>query len=135
LPAIFVDTSFYVALLVPSDDLYPIAHEFWERASDVQYLTCDPVLVEVLAHLSGLGRIARRRGVDLVDALRADAEITIVRQTPDLFDAGLDLYRHRIDKGYSLTDCMSMVVCRQRRIRDVLTHDHHFQQEGFAILL
>ena len=61
--------------------------------------------------------------------------VTVVRQTPDLFDAGLALYRRRLDRGYSLTDCMSMIVCRERRIGDVPTHDRHVEQEGFAILL
>lgn len=61
--------------------------------------------------------------------------MTIVHQTPDLFFSGVDLYRRRLDKGYSLTDCMSMVVCRELAIADVLTHDRQFEQEGFAILL
>jgi predicted nucleic acid-binding protein len=39
------------------------------------------------------------------------------------------------DKGYSLTDRMSMVVCRQLDIPEVLTHDRHFLQDGFTILL
>jgi predicted nucleic acid-binding protein len=50
-------------------------------------------------------------------------------------DRGLDLYERRGDKAYSLTDCMSMEICRERRIKRVLTHDHHFTQEGFEILL
>jgi hypothetical protein len=28
-----------------------------------------------------------------------------------------------------------MLVCRQLDIRDVLTHDRHFEQEGFSVLL
>ena len=51
------------------------------------------------------------------------------------FDAGLELYRRRPDKGYSLTDTMSMVICREHDIEQVLTHDRHFAQEGFEILL
>ena len=61
--------------------------------------------------------------------------MTLVPQTRELFDAALNLYEQRIDKGYSLTDCMSMIVCREQQITDVLTHDHHFMQEGFTILL
>jgi predicted nucleic acid-binding protein len=59
----------------------------------------------------------------------------VIRHTPDLFLKGLDLYESRLDKGYSLTDCISMIVLRERRITDVLTHDRHFAQEGFNILL
>lgn len=65
----------------------------------------------------------------------ADRTTVVIRQTPDLFDRALALYRRRLDKGYSLTDCMSMVVCGDLGITDVLSHDHHFEQEGFEILL
>jgi G:T-mismatch repair DNA endonuclease (very short patch repair protein) len=41
----------------------------------------------------------------------------------------------RPDKGYSLTDCISMETMRAEGIREILTHDNHSTQEGFAILL
>jgi predicted nucleic acid-binding protein len=34
-----------------------------------------------------------------------------------------------------MVDCMSMVLCRERGIREVLTADRDFEQEGFTILL
>jgi uncharacterized protein len=52
-----------------------------------------------------------------------------------LFSAGLELFRSRRDKEWSLTDCMSFVVMRERGITDALTNDHHFEQAGFRILL
>lgn len=102
---------------------------------DARVITTDSVLTEVLAYVSERGPVARTKAVAMIDALRDDATITIVRQTADLFDAGLNLYRRRPDKGYSLTDCMSMIVCQQFDVTDVLTHDQHFAQEGFTLLL
>ena len=64
-----------------------------------------------------------------------DPRIDVEQQSGSLFDAGLALYRRRLHKAYSMTDCMSMVVCRSRRIRDVLTSDHDFEQEGFTLLM
>ncbi|WP_219852132.1 type II toxin-antitoxin system VapC family toxin [Nostoc sp. 'Peltigera membranacea cyanobiont' N6] len=60
--------------------------------------------------------------------------INIITYTPELRQLGFDLYGQRSDKGYSLTDCISMVIMRQMGITDVLTHDKHFTQEGFHIL-
>jgi uncharacterized protein len=60
--------------------------------------------------------------------------VEIVPQTSDSFLTGLDLYRMRLDKGYSLTDCISMHTMRQRGIAEVLTNDRHFEQEGFRAL-
>ena len=41
----------------------------------------------------------------------------------------------RLDKDWSLTDCISFVVMRRRGLTDALTSDHHFEQAGFSILL
>jgi predicted nucleic acid-binding protein len=38
-------------------------------------------------------------------------------------------------KEYSLTDCISMKAMRSESVSDVLTNDHHFEQEGFNILM
>jgi uncharacterized protein len=60
----------------------------------------------------------------------------IVRpQSHQTFLDGLSLYKSRPDKGYSLTDCISMQAMHQEGITEVLTHDAHFAQEGFALLL
>lgn len=51
------------------------------------------------------------------------------------FEEGLTLFETRLDKGYSMTDCMSMRIMRLFKVTEVLTHDRHFAQEGFVILL
>ena len=56
-------------------------------------------------------------------------------QTHENFLAGLALYKARADKGYSLTDCISFVVMRDRKLGDALTADVHFVQAGFRALL
>ncbi len=55
----------------------------------------------------------------------------VVAQSSDTFRSGLALYRARPDKGYSLTDCISMATMRSEGIVDALTNDAHFEQEGF----
>ena len=60
----------------------------------------------------------------------------MIPQSHQSFLDGLALYKARPDKGYSLTDCISMQVMRREGITEILTHDDHFTQEGwFAILL
>jgi hypothetical protein len=62
--------------------------------------------------------------------------LVIVRPQPhQTFLDGLALYKARPDKEYSLTDCIAMETVRQESITEVLTHDRHFTQEGFTILL
>jgi hypothetical protein len=59
----------------------------------------------------------------------------VVPQSHESFLAGLHLFQRRPDKGYSLVDCISMNAMRSRSIREVLTDDRHFAQEGFTPLL
>jgi predicted nucleic acid-binding protein len=101
----------------------------------VRLITTEAVLVEVLTRLSKLGPHFRSGTSDFVLRLRDDPRLTILPQTHALFDAGLTLFRARLDKNYSMPDCMSMVVCSDRGITQVLTADHDFEQEGLTILL
>ena len=135
---IFVDSAHYIALLNRRDQLREQVVRIvlgLYAAPDVSFVTTDAILVEVLTHQSGFGPGAREAAALLVDELTTDRRSDIVAQTPALFAAGVSLYRRRLDKSYSMVDCMSMVVCRERRIKDVLTADRDFEQEGFTILL
>jgi predicted nucleic acid-binding protein len=60
--------------------------------------------------------------------------VRIVPQSDASFHSGLDLFRARPDKRYSLTDCISMQVMRREQLTAVLTNDRHFEQEGFRAL-
>ena len=134
----FVDSSCYIALMSERDGLHSKAIELFnyvQSASDVTLTTTDAVLVEVLTRASKFGPRSRTVAVVLAQRVADDPRVTVLPQSGALFDAGLNLYSSRIDKAYSMTDCMSMVVCRNERIREVLTADHDFEQEGFTILM
>jgi predicted nucleic acid-binding protein len=77
----------------------------------------------------------RTRAIDFVANLANDSRAIIVPQTSSLFTAGFELFQRRADKLYSFTDCMSMAICHERGIMEILTADHDFEQEGFRILL
>jgi predicted nucleic acid-binding protein len=67
--------------------------------------------------------------------LRADWRVEIIPADAVLFDAGCALNARRRDKDWSLTDCISFEVMRQRGLGEALTADHHFEQAGFTALL
>jgi len=60
--------------------------------------------------------------------------VRVLPQTATSFLSGLDFYAARLDKGYSMTDCISMQNMHAQDIREVLTNDIHFEQEGFRAL-
>ena len=64
----------------------------------------------------------------------AGPTVRVMPQSREGFLRGLNLYEARPDKGYSLTDCISMETMRQEGLTHVLTNDRHFEQEGFSAL-
>lgn len=132
---VFVDTAYWVARTSRRDQWHQKAREISSRLTNVTFLTTELVLVEYLNYFSGYGAEMRQRVSTTAENILTDSSIQIVWQTQSLFEAGLTLYKSRLDKGYSLTDCISMVVMQQSDTEEVLTHDRHFAQEGFAILM
>jgi len=68
-------------------------------------------------------------------SIQQDSDITIVSHTDKQFDEDLQLYSHRQDKAWGLTDCASFLIMTQQNITQALAHDVHFQQAGFIALL
>ncbi|MFO0873394.1 MAG: PIN domain-containing protein [Phycisphaerales bacterium] len=123
----------YVALLNRQDSLHLKALTLAQESSAPSLVTTQWVLVEVANSLSRLRR--RRAATQLLMAVVDDPQTEVVVSSDDLFHAGLGLFRERLDKEWSLTDCISFVVMRQRRLTAALTADHHFAQAGFEVLL
>src|SRR5208337_2079839 len=95
----------------------------------------EEVLDEFLAHYSGHGPVLRNLAAATVETAMTNPLVIVRPQSHQSFLDGLALYKARPDKEYSLTDCISMEAMRQEAITEILTHDHHFRQEGFALLL
>jgi len=75
----------------------------------------------------------RRSAAKGVQAILRDPTVHIAPQSDASFHAGLDLFRARPDKGYSLTDCISMQVMRREGLTDGLTNDRHLSRKAFAL--
>jgi predicted nucleic acid-binding protein len=132
---LFADTIYWVALINPKDQWRGPALSAQTSFHNVRLVTTDVILLEVLNFFAEHGEEARFRAVSATEEILTNSDTEVVRHTHESFLAGLALYKARADKGYSLTDCISMNAMREKNVREVLTHDHHFEQEGFAILL
>lgn len=130
--AVFADTFYWIALLNPRDE----SHNQVVRVAQqkLETITTHAVLDEMLNHFANQGSFMRQRAYEFSLAITQSSEANLIPHCYHYRQAGLDLYGQRLDKGYSLTDCVSMVVMRAHGIREALTHDHHFTQEGFVIL-
>jgi predicted nucleic acid-binding protein len=127
------DTWYVIALFDPFDNHHLHARRIDRFTSRDLIATHDGVFSEALAYFSAEGGMVRKRIVDFVRARQQDPAWHVARAS-DLFNAALSLYSQRPDKEYSLVDCMSMILMRERGITHVLTNDHHFRQEGFTVV-
>jgi predicted nucleic acid-binding protein len=134
-PEVFADTFYWIALLNPADKSHHNAKTVSQSRLEGSIVTTESILIEMLNYFSASGEQMRQAAAKLCEQIFAHANTIVLPQTQDAFNLGFELYKARPDKGYSLTDCISMVEMRKRNIVQVLTHDHHFSQEGFDLLL
>jgi predicted nucleic acid-binding protein len=131
---VFADTFYWIALLNPDDSVHDRAVVFDTSVDRPPLVTTEETLIEFLTFFSGKGALFRVKAVAVVRSLRTNKNIRIVPQTHESFSVGLELYASRPDKGYSLTDCISMQTMHREGLTRILTNDRHFEQEGFRAL-
>lgn len=132
---LFVDTAYLVALINPRDQLRTKALAVRAEFKSRRLLVTESVLVETLNYFAEFRQDLKLTAHRVVERLLLNPDVEVVEQSTALFHDGMSLYASRLDKGYSLTDCISMNVCKVNRMFDVLTNDDHFRQEGFNVLL
>jgi predicted nucleic acid-binding protein len=127
--AVFADTFYWIALAHPGD----AAHHRADQITD-DIVTTEEVLAEYLTFFCAAPEYVRREVASSVEDILRDPTVRVIPQSHESFMAGFELYRNRPDKGYSLTDCISMQTMRREGLTEILTNDRHFEQEGFRAL-
>jgi len=132
--AVFADTFYWVALTNPRDAIHEHAWALPRSLGSPRIVTTEQVIIEYLNFFAGRGERFRRKAAENVQRMLSSSSVTVVPHTHEGFLAGLELYAARPDKGYSLTDCISMITMSREGLTEVLTNDRHFEQEGFRAL-
>ena len=128
---IFVDSGYFIALATQDDELHARALQ-WASTTD-RLLVSEYVLWETVNHLSGVRD--RSKAHELLEDVRSSHSCEVIAANTGLFERSLNLHRDRPDKNWSLTDCISFCIIRERGIREALAYDEHFEQAGFLALL
>jgi predicted nucleic acid-binding protein len=129
---VFADAFYYIALLNPSDRFHFATVQAAQNLT-FTLVTTSWVLVEVADALSA--PTVRDRTHRFLRHVLDDPGTLVIKDHQPWYDRGMDLYGERLDKSWSLTDCISFAVMTEKGISDALTGDHHFVQAGFQILL
>jgi predicted nucleic acid-binding protein len=128
---IFVDSFYFIALLNPHDRFHRVAVEV-TRSFDIPLVTTSWILVETADALAspGIRNAVFRFLHDVWNTPRMK-----VLTEPEWYEQGVLLYGARLDKEWSLTDCISFSAMKSLNLHSALTADHHFEQAGFLAVL
>jgi uncharacterized protein len=125
----FADTFWWIAVANPKDAWHARVLA-WEAAHPhARFVTTEEILSELLTWFAGTGPAGRAHASAAVRSIMGDPSTHVLPQTSADFAAALALYEARPNKGYSLTDCRSMLALRSLGVSEVLTNDYHFTQE------
>ena len=127
---VFADTNFYVAMLNSRDQYHARAMAYTSNTTD-RIVTSDFVLLEVANfHTKPADRPVF---VSFLTLLRHHPRTTIVSANTNWMQRGIDLFAKRLDKEWSLTDCITFEMMSDLGLTHGLTADHHIIQAGFTI--
>lgn len=132
---VFVDTGYWIASLHSKDELHQRVRAIAAELGEIQLVTSEMVLTELLNDFSKRNIYLKRMAVNLVSQVRKDRRVEVVSQTPELYEQSFQLYQKRLDQAWSQTDCASFILMQERGITEALAYDKHFKQAGFKALL
>jgi len=131
---VFVDTAGWMACADAADPAYEAACSARDAALEQGsvLITTDYVIDEALT------LIRLRLGLSAAKTWWSQVEGTSRLRWewvgPARFEKARSLFFRYRDKDYSFTDCTSLVVMHELKLKQALTTDHHFQQMSFEVL-
>ena len=130
----FVDTGYWIALFHQADALHSQARKWQTLVTREQrmLMTTSAVLIETV---NGFATRRREHAAKLRHVVETSSRLEVIHVDQALLRRGWDLFQARDDKQWSLTDCISFQVMRERDLTQALAHDGHFVQAGFEALL
>jgi predicted nucleic acid-binding protein len=128
----FLDTSGLFCFHHADEPRSDEAQSLFEAAG--AKLTHSFVLAELVA-LSLARGLPRLKTLAFVHALLGHPAVEVIWVGAALNEEAMRLLEARLDKDYSLCDAVSFILMKQRSLREALTTDHHFEQEGLVRLL
>jgi uncharacterized protein len=132
---VFMDTAGFFALWDAADVHHASAVRLQRDLIRKRrhFFVTDYVVDETVTLL--LVRHSHAAAVDFLNTIEHSEVLQFEWINPERFEAAGALFSKHTDKEWSFTDCVSMIIMRELRIRQIFSTDHHFKQAGFVPLL
>ncbi len=116
--------------MVRKDRDHEIAKQFLKNNTQ-PLITSDHVMDETVTLL--LSRVGHSYAVRFLDMLQTSQKAQLIYLTPTQITAIVTLFRNRMDKEWSFTDCSSFILMQEHQIQVAFVFDEHFKQAGFLV--
>ena len=130
---VFVDTSFWFALVCRSDEHHDEARELLGRIEGKALLVTSNFILD-----ESLTLIARKLGFEVArsfkEALDQSQIVEVVRVTEEDEEKAWELFEQHAPSGASFTDCTSFALMERLGISEALAFDEDFERAGFKCL-
>lgn len=130
---IFLDSSFFKAVIDTDDDFYSKARTQWQSLINTNrsLITTNYILDETFTLVRVKCNL--RRALELRDVLfKKKINLTIIRVTLDDDASAWEWFEKDWSK-LSFTDCVSFAVMKRLGLTDAATFDEHFKRAGFTV--
>lgn len=127
----FLDAGYVIALEAADDQNHQAASEHWQNFLKTPGLlvATSYVFDEIVTFFNNRNR--HEKAVEVGNNLLQSETIRLIQVDEELFNEGWRYFQTHSDKRYSLTDCISFVVMKRRKVAEALSFDKHFVQAGF----
>jgi uncharacterized protein len=131
---VFLDTGYLIALEAADDQNHAPARQHWDRFSRrlPPLVTSSLVLAEVVTFFNT--KRQHSKAVEIGSMLLESPAVSLVQMDEQRLLAARAYFQQHADKTFSLADCVSFLIMRERGIEQALAFDRHFTQAGFQKL-
>ncbi|WP_417913395.1 type II toxin-antitoxin system VapC family toxin [Candidatus Electronema sp. TJ] len=134
---LFADTSGWGCLIDATQKHHALAAAIYRniRQQQARLITTNYIITELAALMSSPLHLPRPSIIAFLEGIKTSPYVAVIHIDQTLDEQVWRLYKQRTDKDWSLVDCASFVVMKERGITESLTTEHHFEQAGFLRLL
>jgi predicted nucleic acid-binding protein len=127
---VFVDTSYYVARIMPRDQWHGAALEAVQTG--MIFFTSSLIINEVISLLQSRGHLSA--ALTFLESARRSEQVQITYPDPALQTEAWDLFGRWAGSGANAVDCVSFAMMTRLGIRKAFTFDTHFRAAGFETI-
>jgi predicted nucleic acid-binding protein len=131
--AVFVDTGAWFAIADRRDQFHAAAKKHVEQLTHNAFrlLTTNAVVQETAMLLAR--KVSKTAAMHFLDTVDLDDRVEVIRADEALEQEGYAIFKSYREHDFSITDCISFAVMKDRQIKNAFTFDKHFRTMRFLV--